>query len=409
MGEGSEVLLRYEVSDTGLGIEPSNIALIFEPFVQADSSTCRRFGGTGLGLAICGRLVALMGGECGVTSAVGEGSTFWFTVRTTLAGAPGHEEDDRPLPAVPSTTPMVGAFASCRLLLADDDEISQSVALAMLSDTGCQIDVVATGAGAIRAAAACDYDAILMDCQMPELDGFEATAWIRAHEVGSDRSTPIIAVTERCRAAGMDDYLAKPLRKESLLVAVGRAIACGGRHRAMDSEHVQGDSDRAAETSHRDSPGADGVPNSTMVGIASDPSPGRPLGVEQPEADRHDVPPRVLVVDDDEISQDVTVLMLEHLGVRADVAGNGVEALEALDGAAYDVVLMDIQMPEMDGLEASRRIRSDGKIDRQPVIIAVTASGTAEEQVKFVQAGVDQYLAKPIRLELLAAALTLAR
>ncbi len=102
------------------------------------------------------------------------------------------------------------------------------------------------------------------------------------------------------------------------------------------------------------------------------------------------------------------MLMLEHLGVRADAAGSGVEALEALDRAAYDVVLMDIQMPEMDGLEASRRIRSDAKVDPQPLIIAVTASGTAEEQRKFVQAGVDQYLAKPIRLELLAAALTRA-
>jgi PAS domain S-box-containing protein len=431
-GTGSEVMLRYEVSDTGMGIEPDKLALIFDPFVQADSSTSRRFGGTGLGLAICGRLVTLMGGECGVTSAVGEGSTFWFTVRTTSVGVPEREQD-APL----ATPPMVGAFASSRLLLAEDDETSRNVVLAMLSDTGCQIDVVDTGAGAIRAAGACDYDAILMDCQMPELSGFEATGWIRAHEVNSGRRTQIIAVTagarredrERCLAADMDDYLAKPLRKDSLLVAVGRAIQCGDRLPAVGSGDLLGSCDRVEETSHRHAPGAvdqsrvsamagattggvwsdDGVPSGTLMGVTSDPPPVRPIGVEEPDTHRHDVPPRVLVVDDDEVSQNVTVLMLEHLGVRADVAGNGLEALEALDGAVYDVVLMDVQMPEMDGLEASRRIRSEGKVDRQPVIIAVTASGTPEEQVKFAQSGMDHFLAKPIRLELLAVALNTAR
>ena len=421
------------MSDTGVGIEPGKLALIFEPFVQADSSTSRRYGGTGLGLTICHRLVTLMGGDCGVTSQLGEGSTFWFTVAVS-ADRVRKGDDPEPLGgvlALDDRARMEGALASSRLLLAEDNLINQKVALSMLSDAGCHIDVVETGAAAVRAVEAHRYDAILMDCQMPELNGFEATAAIRAHEIDSDRRTPIIGITagarredrERCMAGGMDGYLAKPVRKDVLLVAVGRAIGAGDCLQHMDSGALLGDRDRAGGSAHRSGlgPGAqheelrtagelagaagsdDAVPDGRVPNVTAVPE-----GAEGPAAERPDAPPRVLVVDDDEVSQDVTVLMLDHLGVRADVAGNGVEALDALVTATYDVVLMDIQMPEMDGLEASRRIRSDTKVDPQPVIIALTASGTPEEQRKFAQSGVDQYLAKPIRLELLAAALTAA-
>ena len=226
---GSSVLLRYEVTDSGIGIEAGKLALIFEPFVQGDTSTSRRYGGTGLGLAICHRLVTLMGGECGVTSQLGQGSTFWFTVSTVV----GAEKRALPDPVEPTHFEDVGVLKTRRLLVAEDNRINQKVILAMLSESGCQIDVVGTGAEAIRAASLHTYDAILMDCQMPELNGFEATTSIRANELNSDRRTLIIAITagaraedrERCLAVGMDDCLTKPIRKDVLLATIGRYVS----------------------------------------------------------------------------------------------------------------------------------------------------------------------------------------
>jgi len=230
---GADAVVRFEVSDTGDGIAPEKLHMIFQPFVQADTSTSRRYGGTGLGLAISSKLVALMGGECGVSSRLGAGSDFWFTIRvraraaSATTGIPSRD-DDRLAGAGPSTfdEPRVG-----RLLLAEDNLINQKVAVAMLSGAGYRVDTVLNGAAAVEAAAATSYDAILMDCQMPELNGYEATAAIRASE-GSDRHTSIIAITagarpedrDRCLAAGMDSYMSKPVSKDALLALVARSV-----------------------------------------------------------------------------------------------------------------------------------------------------------------------------------------
>ncbi|MEY2447015.1 MAG: two-component system, sensor histidine kinase and response regulator [Acidimicrobiaceae bacterium] len=208
-------IVRFEVSDTGVGIAIDKLASIFQPFVQADTSTSRKFGGTGLGLAISGQLVALMGGECGVSSELDAGSDFWFSIRARAvvqrdAGGDG------------------------QLLLVEDNLINQKVAVAMLSSVGYRVDTVLNGAEAVEAAAAYSYDAILMDCHMPEMNGYEATAAIRAGE-GSDRHVPIIAMTagarredrERCLAEGMDSYLAKPVSKDALLALVAQALKQG--------------------------------------------------------------------------------------------------------------------------------------------------------------------------------------
>ena len=211
--ETGDSIVRFEVSDTGDGIPPDKLAQIFQPFVQADTSTSRKYGGTGLGLAISGQLVALMDGECGVASELGVGSTFWFTIRTRAGVADANEHRGW-------------------LLLAEDNAINQKVAVAMLSSGGYKVDTVFNGAEAVRAAALQSYDAILMDCAMPELNGYEATAAIRAQE-GPDRHTPIIAITagarpedrERCLAEGMDSYLAKPVNKDALLALVARVVA----------------------------------------------------------------------------------------------------------------------------------------------------------------------------------------
>ncbi|MDX6233780.1 MAG: two-component system, sensor histidine kinase and response regulator, partial [Nocardioidaceae bacterium] len=221
--------IRFEVSDTGIGIADGKLAEIFHPFVQADSSTSRQYGGTGLGLAISGRLVALMGGECGVSSHLGEGSCFWFTIRV-------HEVDDHVACAdavVEEPTWPIGIpeRAAGHLLLAEDNLINQKVAVAMLSGAGYRVDTVLNGAEALQAAAAHPYDAILMDCHMPELSGYEATAAIRAWE-GHSRHTPIIAMTAgardedraHCLAEGMDSYLAKPVSKDALLALVARSL-----------------------------------------------------------------------------------------------------------------------------------------------------------------------------------------
>jgi CheY-like chemotaxis protein len=212
-GEGAATVVRFEVSDTGVGIPTDKLALIFEPFVQADTSTSRKYGGTGLGLAISGQLVALMGGTCGASSELDAGSTFWFTICV----APGRQA-------------LSGELG--RLLLAEDNPINQKVAVAILSKAGYHVDTVPNGEAAVVATTTHSYDAVLMDCHMPGMNGYEATAAIRAQE-GVGHHTPIIAITagarqedrERCLAEGMDSYLAKPIDKDELLAVVAHALS----------------------------------------------------------------------------------------------------------------------------------------------------------------------------------------
>jgi PAS domain S-box-containing protein len=233
---GPTSIIRIEVSDTGDGIAADKLAAVFQPFVQADTSTSRKYGGTGLGLAISAQLVALMGGDCGISSELGVGSTFWFTICTrtdaeqtqrparpdsglAIGEAPGSRGNQR-------SRPLAGLERG-QVLLAEDNLINQKVAVAMLAGAGYRVDTVADGAAAVKAAAAHTYDVILMDCQMPELSGYEATAEIRAQE-GSGPRVPIIAMTAAarpedralCLAHGMDGYLAKPVSKDTLLAMV---------------------------------------------------------------------------------------------------------------------------------------------------------------------------------------------
>ncbi|MCW2850005.1 MAG: histidine kinase [Marmoricola sp.] len=224
-------VIRFVISDTGVGIPADKLEMVFEPFTQADTSTTREYGGTGLGLPICSQLVALMGGEIGISSEVGVGSTFWFTVRVHGAAdgvrpdGPDVDAEDSD-EAAPAGRPALG-----RLLVAEDNLVNQMVAVAILSKAGYQVDTVRNGAEAVRAAASGSYDAILMDCQMPQMNGYQATAAIR-HQEGPGRHTPIIAVTaaargedrNRCLAEGMDDYLAKPVRKGPLLQVVRDSV-----------------------------------------------------------------------------------------------------------------------------------------------------------------------------------------
>ena len=218
-------MLALEVTDTGIGIAADKLEIVFEPFSQADASTTRRFGGTGLGLTICRRLTEAMGGEIAVESAPGQGSAFRFTVAVEPASAPAWiaraAPADAAMPdaAVPDAAPL-------RILVAEDNAVNQKVAVRLLERLGQRADVVANGRDAVEAVRRQPYDLVLMDVQMPEMDGLDATRAIRAagRGVGGGRQPVIVALTanamagdrDMCLAAGCDGYLAKPVRMEAL-------------------------------------------------------------------------------------------------------------------------------------------------------------------------------------------------
>jgi CheY-like chemotaxis protein/anti-sigma regulatory factor (Ser/Thr protein kinase) len=230
-----EALLRVEVTDTGIGIETSDVAELFDPFHQADVSLTRKYGGTGIGLAVARRLVELLGGEIGVRSEPGRGSTFWFTARVGVREpaderAPMSGASERR--SAPEAMPRRGE-ARARILVVEDNPVNAAVIVAMLHKLGYRTELATDGWEAVAAFSPGSFDAVLMDCQMPGLDGYAATSQIRLQEEG-DR-TPIIAVTakamrgdrDECLAAGMDDYLAKPLRAESLDEVLQRWVTGG--------------------------------------------------------------------------------------------------------------------------------------------------------------------------------------
>ena len=226
--ELSSVTLLFEISDTGIGISPEQIDQLFAPFSQADTSITRRFGGTGLGLSISKRLIELMGGEIGVRSAAGTGSTFWFTLPFAAGDSAGHA-----LPPPRQRLDEAALPHSLRILLVEDNRINQKVAGGILTRQGHRIEIVENGEQALAALAHGHFDAVLMDCQMPVMDGFEATRRLRQSSAVRNPAIPVIAVTasamqgdrEQCLAAGMDDYLAKPISEREMREVLARIMA----------------------------------------------------------------------------------------------------------------------------------------------------------------------------------------
>lgn len=225
-----KVLLRFEVSDTGIGIAPENLQKLFNAFEQADSSTTRKYGGTGLGLAITRKLAQLMGGETGASSVPGEGSTFWFTV-SLHKGKPRLHESIATNESAENS--LRARHADCRLLLVEDDAVNREIAIELLENTGLHIDIAVDGAEAVAQAARHDYDLILMDMQMPIMDGLEATRLIRTSTHRPD--VPIIAMTAnaftadktRCLQSGMNDFIAKPFNPDSLFAMILKWLSAG--------------------------------------------------------------------------------------------------------------------------------------------------------------------------------------
>ncbi|MGH8639469.1 MAG: ATP-binding protein, partial [Burkholderiales bacterium] len=227
---GHGCALNFSVRDTGIGLSPEGCRKLFQPFTQADGSTTRRFGGTGLGLAISRRLVGMMGGDIGVESTPGVGSRFWFSLRLGVAAPTHGAAQESAFPDRNELRPPL----SGRVLLVEDNGVNQEIGMAMLQAIGCEVDLAADGREAIEATGAKTYDLVLMDCQMPDVDGFEATRAIRARErerSGSQpaRRLPIVALTanamsgdrEQCTSAGMDDYLSKPFTQDQLRAVLG--------------------------------------------------------------------------------------------------------------------------------------------------------------------------------------------
>ncbi len=373
---GDDATVRFEVSDTGIGIDGETQKRLFQPFVQADSSTTRRYGGTGLGLAICKQLVELMGGRIGVESRIGEGSTFWFTV-------PFH-----PPSAVPSSS-LDSAPASLRgrrLCIVDDHATNRRVIELYAEKWGVSWVSAENGHQALqllRNAALCNQacDVAIIDSQMPGMSGLDLVKAIKADPLLA--STRLVLLASRgqrgdaklAREAGCEAYLTKPVRQAELRECLAtvmnfstRATAVAGHpeHRIVASEFV---------TRH------------TLAEV------------------RRRAGPQILLAEDNVVNQKVAVRMLEKLGYRVDVVTNGREAIEAVSRVRYAVVLMDCQMPVMDGIQAAAEIRRQETPGVHLPIIAMTANVAVDDRAACLAAGMDDFLSKPVHAQTLAAVL----
>jgi CheY-like chemotaxis protein/HPt (histidine-containing phosphotransfer) domain-containing protein len=364
--DGRNVTLDFAITDTGIGIPKDKQSILFSPFTQVDGSTTRKYGGSGLGLAICRQLVNLMGGQIGIKSEEGKGSTFWFRVVFEKA------------PATEANKPQaLAGLQSLKALVVDDQETNRLLVTTLLKSWGLRFAEAMDGEKALAALREAAHDGdpfriALVDMLMPILDGAELGRRIKADpEIRETRLIMMTSLGQRGDAArleeiGFSGYLTKPVRqsqlRECLELVMGRT-ASGAEKLGLVTRHT------IAELRKR------------RV--------------------------RILLAEDNPTNQMLALKIMEKMGYRADAVANGREALEALRATHYDLVLMDCQMPEMDGFEAARCIRSkeSGVPDPGIPIIALTAHAMKGDRERCVAAGMNDYLAKPFRPEELARAL----
>jgi len=352
--------LLFSVTDTGIGIAEDHRQQIFEKFVQLDGSITRRYGGTGLGLAISKQLVELMGGEIGMESRMGKGSRFWFKVPLEVQDYVPGEEEWR----IPDISGM-------RVLVVDDNETNRTVLHKMFESFGCVPQSVSSGRLAISAIneavkSGNPFKFVLLDYKMPEMDGEQTARGILADE--KNRDVKIIMLTSagkrgdvaRFEQIGCAGYLTKPVKQSQLFDTLVTILSGTG-------EGGKGGSAARIVTEH----------STTRVRMAR----GKKL----------------LLVEDNLINQKLAIGLLTKAGYSCDLAKNGQEAVEAVMDKKYDLVLMDVQMPEMDGFEATRIIREKEGAERHTPIIAMTAHAMAGDREKCIEAGMDDYLSKPLK------------
>ena len=350
-----------EIRDTGIGIAPERMGRLFQSFSQADVSTSRRYGGTGLGLAISRRLAELMDGsiEASSSGVDGEGSTFRLTIKVP-------EASDADLPTVRSgpLPELIGR----RAVIVDDNATNRQILVSQLERWGMTERETALPSEALGWIVAGErFDVALIDIAMPEMDGY--TLAERLHKVTAAAEMPIVvlsSVGHRDREApDIAAFLTKPVKPSAL-------------HDALVSVLLGHEPAAPLRTTER---------------AAIDTEMGR----------RH--PLRILLAEDNPVNQKLAIRLLSQMGYTTDVAGNGVEALAALERTPYDVILMDVQMPELDGLEATRRIRAARPAGSAPWIVAMTANALAGDRELCIAAGMNDYVSKPIRPAVLATAL----
>jgi two-component system, sensor histidine kinase and response regulator len=368
-----DVLVRFEVNDTGIGIAPEVQAKLFQAFVQADGSTTRKYGGTGLGLAICKQLVTQMGGEIGVSSEPDKGSSFWFTARF-LKQTPGRG----------ATTPRRPALSNRRVLVVDDNETSRKALQHLLASWGIDQHLAASAEDALLtlrndAARGRGFEVVIIDLQMPGMDGLMLARAIKSDPRISHTHLIMLTTLDRkddlesFREAGVDDYLSKPVKQNALHDCLTTVLTNEQGPRAIMSGLM-----------------AIGQRNAQTVALdRAALSPGR----------------RILIAEDNVVNQKVALHQLQKLGFNADAVDNGRQVLEALDRIPYDIVLMDCQMPELDGYAATKEIRRREGATRHTWVVAMTAHSLEGDRAKCLAAGMDDYVSKPVKPDDIKAAL----
>jgi PAS domain S-box-containing protein len=366
-GDERRVTLRFTIADTGIGIRKEKAAALFSPFVQADESTTRKFGGTGLGLAISRQLVELMGGQIGFDSEEGRGSTFWFTAALEKQSG--------------SPAPDAGALAglrNARILVVDDSMANRSAVAVLLRSWGCRPSEAAGAAEALaalrQAAGSSDPFAVaLLDRIMPGVGGEELGRQIAADPMLTGPGGGVVLLL----MSPLDPNAAEVPQNSLFAGHVSKPILATRLHQALTAAM----SPRVV----------------TKAPLARD-------VIAPPDAVSPKSQARILLAEDNLVNQEVALAMLQLLGYTADVVSNGAQAVKALRTATYDLVLMDCEMPEMDGYEATRLIRDPaaGALNSAVPIVAVTAGAMAGDREKCIRAGMDDYLTKPIEPEALA-------